>query len=40
MGVGQLVYGVVFVAVAGVFFLSLHLYLAPLLYLTSTTSSS
>ncbi|RLN30386.1 hypothetical protein C2845_PM05G01240 [Panicum miliaceum] len=30
MGVGQLVYGVVFVAVAGAFFLALHLYLAPL----------
>ena len=29
----RLVYGVVFVAVAGVFFLALHLYLAPLLYL-------
>ena len=40
MGVGQLVSGVVFVAVAGVFFLALHLYRAPLLYLTSTTTSS
>jgi hypothetical protein len=29
----RLVYGLVFVAVAGVFFLTLHLYLAPLLYL-------
>lgn len=36
MGVGQLVYGLVFVAVAGVFFLTLHLYLAPVLYLTSS----
>lgn len=38
MSVGQLVYGAMFVAVAGVFFLTLHLYLqAPLLliYLTS-----
>jgi hypothetical protein len=34
--VGQLVYGLVFVAVAGAFFLTLHLYLAaPLLYLTA-----
>jgi hypothetical protein len=38
MGVGQLVYGLVFVAVAGAFFLALHLYLAaPLLYLTSSS---
>lgn len=33
---GRLVYGVAFVAVAGVFFLTLHLYLAPLLYLCSS----
>lgn len=37
MGVGQPVYGLVFVAGAGAFFLTLHLYLAPLLYLTSAT---
>jgi hypothetical protein len=37
MGVGQLVYGLVFVAVAGAFFLTIHLYLAPLLYLTSAS---
>lgn len=38
--VGQLVYGLVFVAVAGAFFLGLHLYLAPLmLYLTSDPDS-
>jgi len=37
--VGQLVYGVVLVAVAGAFFLALHLYLAPLLYLLTSATS-
>jgi len=37
--VGQLVYGVVLVAVAGAFFLALHLYLAPLLYLLTSAPS-
>jgi hypothetical protein len=37
--VGQLLYGVMFMAFDGVFFLTLHLYLVPLLYLWSTEAS-